>query len=210
MSYVVTVYFVAADAFSLLKFSHEEIEGYLNMMYFGQNPFLNAKIKSVHRIWNKSFWLCKSVFKLSYQNQVVMNMENPEPCKSKPRNQKKKKKKDCVDCLFKCLSKYFWTFFFFFLIYYKTTSCPFFSLNASGTMYLFGSFKEMKTGSHYRKIKAIHSQTLIHFLALRLWLTVYKFNTIFRVLQHPEGIFTNVAAFHTFADLANDRNAFCK
>lgn len=50
MSYVVTVYFVAADAFSLLKFSHEEIEGYLNMMYFGQNPFLNAKIKSVHRI----------------------------------------------------------------------------------------------------------------------------------------------------------------
>lgn len=105
---------------------------------------------------------------------------------------------------------FFWTFFFFFLIYYKTTSCPSFSLNASGTMYLFGSFKEMKTGSHYRKIKAIHSQTLIHFLALRLWLTVYKFNTIFRVLQHPEGIFTNVAAFHTFADLANDRNAFCK
>lgn len=99
---------------------------------------------------------------------------------------------------------------FFFLFYYKTTSCSSFSLNASGTMHLFGSFKEMKTGSHYRKIKAIQSQTLIHFLALRLWLTVYKFNTIFRVLQHPEGIFTNVAAFHTFADLANDRNAFCK
>lgn len=160
---------------------------------FEINLFDFAKVFSSYPIRIKLWW--------TWKIQSLVN-RNPET--------KKKKKNDCVDCLFKCLSKYFWTFFFFFLIHYKTTSCPSFSLNASGTMYLFGSFKEMKTGSHYRKIKAIHSQTLIHFLALRLWLTVYKFNTIFRVLQHPEGIFTNVAAFHTFADLANDRNAFCK
>lgn len=156
---------------------------------FEINLFDFAKVFSSYPIRIKLWW--------TWKIQSLVN-RNPET----------KKKKDRVDCLFKCLSKYFWTFFF--LFYYETTSCPSFSLNSSGTMYLFGSFKEMKTASHYRKIKAIHSQTLIHFLALRLWLTVYKFNTIFRVLQHPEGIFTNVAAFHTFADLANNRNAFCK
>lgn len=160
---------------------------------FEINLFDFAKVFSSYPIRIKLWW--------TWKIQSLVN-RNPET---------KKKKKMTVSTVYSSVYlNIFELFFSFFLIYYKTTSCPSFSLNASGTMYLFGSFKEMKTGSHYRKIKAIHSQTLIHFLALRLWLTVYKFNTIFRVLQHPEGIFTNVAAFHTFADLANDRNAFCK